>query len=122
MLVRDNFVTHRHRIYRLNIIFNKSLHILWTIVNTIVDFRVWQPAAIPKRLQRAGTNLQRMADILIIHPLAHTPTTTLAIDAIHSLNELPETQYKFLKGLFLNADNLHNYFIFTLNIRFSIAK
>ena len=65
---------------------------------------MWQPAAIPKRLQRAGTNLQRMADILIIHPLAHTPAITLAIDTIHSLNELPESQHELLKGLFLNAD------------------
>ena len=63
-----------------------------------------------------------MEDILIIHPIAHTPTTTLAIDTIHSLNELPETCHKFLKGLFLNADNLRNYFIFTLNICFSSAK
>ena len=46
----------------------------------------------------------------------------LAIDAIHSLNELPEARYKLLKGRFLNTDNLHNYFIFTLNIRFTSAK
>ena len=102
-------------VYRLNIICNKSLNIFGAIVDAVVDFRVRQPAAIPKRLQRAGTYLQHMADILIIHPLAHMPTTTLAIDTIHSLNELPKTRHKFLKGLFLNADNLHNYFIFTLN-------
>ena len=47
---------------------------------------------------------------------------SMAIDTIHSLNELPKTRHKLLKGLFLNANNLHNYFIFTLNIRFSIAK
>ena len=58
-----------------------------------------------------------MTDILIVHPIAHTPATTLAVNAIHSLNKLTEAQYKFLKGLFLNADNLPNYFIFTLNIR-----
>ncbi len=33
-------------------------------------------------------------------PIAHTPTTTLAVNAIHSLNELPEARYKLLKGLF----------------------
>jgi hypothetical protein len=111
-------------VYRLNIIAicDKSLHILWAIVYAVVDFRVRQPAAIPKRLQRAGTNLQRMADILIIHPIAHTPATTLAVNTIHLLNELPEARHKLLKGLFLNTNNLHNYFIFTLNIRFLIAK
>ena len=67
MLVRDNFITHRHRIYRLNIIFNKSLHIFGAVVD--------------------------------------------AIDAIHSLYKLTEAWHKLLKGLFLNADNLYNYFI-----------
>jgi hypothetical protein len=109
-------------VYRLNIICNKSLNIFGAIVDAVVDFRVRQPAAIPNRLQRAGTNLQCLTDILVVHPIAHTPTTTLAIDTIHSLNELPEAQHKLLKGPFLNADNLHNYFIFTLNIRFSNAK
>ena len=33
-----------------------------------------------------------------------------------------EARHKLLKGLFLNANNLHNYFIFTLNILFSSAK
>ena len=81
-------------VYRLNIICNKSLNIFGAIVDAVVDFRVQQPAAIPKRLQCAGTYLQRMADILIVHPFAHTPATTLAIDTIHSFNELPETRYK----------------------------
>ena len=117
MLVRDNFITHRLIIYRLNIIFNKSLHIFGAIVDAVVDFRVRQLTAIPKRLQRARTDLQCQTDILIIHPIAHTPATTLAIDTIHSFNELPEARYKLLKGFFLNTNNLHNYFIFTLNIR-----
>jgi len=117
MFVRDNFITHRHRIYRLNIItiFDKSLHIFGAIVDTIVDFRVWQTPTISKGLQSARTDLQCLTDILIIHPIAHTPATTLAVDTIHSFNELPEARYKLFKGLFLNADNLHNYFIFTLN-------
>ena len=62
-------------------------------------------------------NLQCLTDILVVHPLTHTPASPLAIDAIHSLNELPKARHKLLKGLFLNTDNLHNYFIFTLNIR-----
>ena len=46
----------------------------------------------------------------------------LAIDAVHSLYKLTEARHKLLKGLFLNTNNLHNYFIFTLNICFSSAK
>ena len=42
----------------------------------------------------------------------------MPVDTIHSLNELPEAQHKLLKSLYLNADNLLVYFIFTLNIRF----
>ena len=45
--------------------------------------------------------------------IAHTPATTLAVNTVHSLNELPETRHKLLKGLLFNANNLYNYFIFT---------
>ena len=79
---------------------DKPLHIFGAIVDAVVDFRVRQPAAIPKRLQHAGTNLQRMADILIIHPLAHTPATTLAIDAIHSLTNCPRCDTSSSKVFF----------------------
>ena len=75
-----------------------------------------EPVSWNQAKECARANLQRLADILIIHPLAHTPATALAVDTIHSLNELPEARHKLLKGLFLDAYNLHNYFIFTLNI------
>ena len=100
------FITHRHRIYRLNIIFNKSLHIFGAVVDAIIDLRVKQSPTISKCLQSARTNLQCLTYILIIHPIAHTPAATLAVNAIHSLNELPEARHKLLKGLFLNTDNI----------------
>ena len=104
-------------VYRLNIICNKSLDIFGAIVYAVVYLRVWQSPTIPKCLQSARANLQCLTDILIVHPFAHTSAITLAIDIVHSLNKLPEARHKLLKGLFLNANNLHNYFIFTLNIR-----
>ena len=40
-------------------------------------------------LLRAGTYLQYLTDILIILPITHTPTATLAADTIHTLRACP---------------------------------
>ena len=88
-----------------------SFNIAFPIEDFPTQLTVRQNAVVAIVLQGATTDLQRMADILIVHPIVHTPATTLAVDTIHSLNELPMARYKLPKGLFLNADNHHNYFI-----------
>jgi len=68
----------------------------------VVDLAVCQSSVVPKRLQRAWTDVEHPAHVLIVHPLAHFLFSVPMADGIHPADEAVELDDQFLKGLSLD--------------------
>jgi len=65
----------------------------------VVDLAICQRAVVSKRLQRAWTDVEHPAHVLIVHPLAHFLFSMPMADGIHAADEAIELGDHRLEGL-----------------------
>ena len=79
-----------------------AFHILGMVICLVVNLREGKRAIVSQRLQRARTDVQHPAHVLIIHPLTHCLFAVPMTDGIHAADELVEPGDHRLKGSFFD--------------------
>jgi len=91
-----------------------TLHVFGTVIGLMVDLAVCQSSIIPKCLQRAWADVEHLAHVLIVHPLAHRFLSMPMADGIHAADETIEFGDQLLKGSFFDRYDFHIHYYLLL--------